>query len=78
MESSLRDRARGAKYWVGIVALVLAAILIFQNAQKVNVDFFFWESQTPLIFALLLAFVLGVVVGLVLPRFRQPKPSRDD
>jgi len=49
---------------------VLAAIFILQNSQKVTVEFFFSETETPLIFALLLAAVLGFIIGLALPRFR--------
>lgn len=50
---------------------MLAAIFILQNSQKVKVQFFFSETQTPLIFALLLAVALGFVIGLALPRFRR-------
>ena len=53
-----------------IGALVLALIFILQNSQKVSVKFFFSETETPLIFALLLVGALGFVIGLALPRFR--------
>ena len=53
------------------MAFVVAAIFILQNSQKVEVKFFFSTTTTPLIFALLLAAVLGFVVGLGLPRFRR-------
>ena len=66
-------KERGARFYITIVALVLAAIFILQNTQKVEVKFFFSTSNLPLIFALLLAAVLGFVIGLVLPRFRRPK-----
>ncbi|MGZ5358645.1 MAG: lipopolysaccharide assembly protein LapA domain-containing protein, partial [Solirubrobacterales bacterium] len=42
-------------------------------SQKVAVKFFFSETQTPLIFALLLVGLLGFVIGLALPRFRRPR-----
>ena len=54
-----------------IGAVVLAAIFILQNSQKVQVKFFFSETDTPLIFALLFAVLLGFVIGLGLPRFRR-------
>jgi uncharacterized integral membrane protein len=66
-------KERGARFYITIVALVLAAIFILQNTQKVEVKFFFSTSNLPLIFALLLAAVLGFVIGLALPRFRRPK-----
>ena len=61
---------RGGRFWVAVVAIVLAAIFLIQNSQKVTVDFIFSSTETPLIFALLIAGVLGFVIGLVLPRFR--------
>jgi uncharacterized integral membrane protein len=56
---------------VAIGALVLAAIFILQNSEETEVKFFFSTTEIPLIFALLLAFALGLIVGLVLPRFRR-------
>jgi uncharacterized integral membrane protein len=64
-------RESRTRLYVGLVALLLAIIFIVQNSQKVTVDFIFSETETPLIFALLLATVLGVIIGLVLPRFRR-------
>jgi len=57
--------------WVGILAVILAAWFILANSQKVEVQFFFSETETPLIFALLFAALLGFVIGLALPRFRR-------
>jgi uncharacterized integral membrane protein len=68
-------KERGARFYVTIIALVLAAIFVLQNTQKVEVKFFFSTTNIPLIFALLLAAVLGFVIGLALPRFRRPKPK---
>ena len=65
------QRESRTRLYVGLVALLLAIIFIVQNSQKVTVDFIFSETETPLIFALLLATVLGVIIGLVLPRFRR-------
>ncbi len=59
------------RLWVAIAAVVLAAIFILQNSEETEVKFFFSTTEIPLIFALLLAFGLGLVVGLVLPRFRR-------
>ena len=61
------------RLYVAIGAVVLAAIFILQNSEETEVKFFFSTTEIPLIFALLLAFGLGLVAGLVLPRFR----SRD-
>jgi uncharacterized integral membrane protein len=65
-------KERGARFYVIIVAFVLAAIFILQNTQKVEVKFFFSTTNLPLVFALLIAAILGFVIGLALPRFRRP------
>jgi uncharacterized integral membrane protein len=59
------------RLYVVIAVVVLAAIFILQNSEETKVKFFFSTTEIPLIFALLLAFVLGLIVGLVLPRFRR-------
>ena len=65
------QKERGARFYVTVAAVVLAAIFILQNTQQVKVKFFFSTSTIPLIFALLLAAVLGFIIGLALPRFRR-------
>jgi uncharacterized integral membrane protein len=62
---------RGARFYVTVALIVLAAIFILQNTQKVKVEFFFSTTDIPLIFALLLAALLGFLIGLALPRFRR-------
>jgi uncharacterized integral membrane protein len=64
-------KGRSIRFWITLAAFVLSAIFIFQNSQEVEVKFFFSTTNTPLIFALLLAAVLGFIVGLGLPRFRR-------
>jgi len=64
---------RGARFYILIALVVLAAIFILQNTQEVEVKFFFSTTRIPLIFALLLAAGLGFLIGLGLPRFRRPK-----
>jgi uncharacterized integral membrane protein len=59
------------RLYATIAVVVLAAIFILQNTEEAEVHFFFSTTEIPLIFALLLAFGLGLVVGLVLPRFRR-------
>ena len=66
-----QHKRRGARFWIMIAVIVVTAIFILQNSQKVEVKFFFSTTTTPLIFALLLAAVLGFIIGLALPRFRR-------
>jgi uncharacterized integral membrane protein len=65
------DREGRWRLYLGLLALLLAIIFIVQNSQEVTVDFIFSETETPLIFALLFSTLLGVIIGLVLPRFRR-------
>lgn len=57
--------------WALGIAVLLALILIFQNSQDVKVKFLFVDTTTPLIFALLIATVLGAVIGYVAPLVRR-------
>jgi uncharacterized integral membrane protein len=60
---------RSARFYIWIAVIVIAAVFILQNTQHVDVKFFFSTTNIPLIFALLLAAVLGFIIGLALPRF---------
>ena len=52
-------------------AVLLVVILIAQNSQEVKVKFLFVDTTTPLIFALLIAALLGAVIGYVGPLVRR-------
>ena len=73
MNDELRPRTsrRGARFYIWVAVIVITAVFIIQNSQKVDVKFLFSTTNIPLIFALLLAAVLGFVIGLALPRFRR-------
>jgi uncharacterized integral membrane protein len=62
---------RSTRFYVWVAVIVLTLVFIFQNSQEVKVKFFFSTVHTPLIWALLLAAVLGFGIGLALPRFRR-------
>jgi len=66
-------KERGARFYLMVAAVVIAGVFVFQNTQKVQVKFFFSTTNVPLVFALLLAAILGFIIGLALPRFRRPK-----
>lgn len=67
-----RGRTEGTswKRWAGGIALVLLLIFIVLNTQEVEVNFIVGTARTPLIFALLIAGVLGALVGWLVPRVR--------
>jgi uncharacterized integral membrane protein len=76
--SRQEHRTNWRMWTIAIVALLLL-ILIIQNSQKVELHFFFADTQMPLFFALLIAAVLGALVGWLLPRFRRSrKVSKDE
>ena len=59
------------KAWgLGFVGLLLA-IFVIQNLQKVQVDFLFIHTTTPLVFALVIAGVLGALIGWLGPKVRR-------
>jgi uncharacterized integral membrane protein len=70
MEGEVRSGGRGAKFWLMLVLLALGFIFIAVNFQKVTIDFIVGETKAPLVVALVIAGLLGFVIGLILPRFR--------
>jgi uncharacterized integral membrane protein len=61
----------GWRAYVLGIAILLLMIFVFQNSQKVTVDFLFVETETPLIFALLVAGGLGALIGWAWPHVRR-------
>ncbi len=70
-DSGGRDLVRNPKLWGIVVALVLLAIFIAENSQDVEIRFLFVETETPLIFGLLIAGILGFVIGWLAPIIRR-------
>ena len=64
-------QARNWRSWALGIAVLLVVIFVAQNAQEVKVDFLFVHTTTPLIFALLIAVLLGAVIGYVGPVVRR-------
>ncbi len=55
------------------IAVLVAAFVIFvvQNGRAVPVRFLIWDVNTHLAWALIVAGVLGFLIGLALPRLRR-------
>ena len=72
-EVAPHQEGRGWRFYVIVVAVVLLLIFVIQNAQSVPVDFLFTTVDTPLFFALLVAGVLGAVIGWAWPHVRRDR-----
>jgi uncharacterized integral membrane protein len=70
MEGVPRSDGRGARFWLTMVLIALAVLFIAVNFQKVKIDFVVGSAEAPLVVALLIAGLLGFLLGLILPRFR--------
>lgn len=53
-----------------IVVAVLVIIFIAQNTEKATISFLFLDIQTGVWFAFLVALLLGMVLGWLLPKLR--------
>jgi uncharacterized integral membrane protein len=70
MEGATRSEGRGARFWLIVVLIAIGILFIAVNFQKVTIDFVVGETKAPLVVALLIAGLIGFLIGLVLPRFR--------
>lgn len=57
--------------WALGIAVLLLAIIVIQNSQEVDVDILFINTSAPLIVLLLIAAVLGAIIGYVAPVVRR-------
>jgi uncharacterized integral membrane protein len=71
IEGLPRREGRGWRFYLLVTAGVLLAIFVIQNSQSVEVEFLFTSTDTPLIFALLVAGGLGAVIGWAWPHVRR-------
>jgi uncharacterized integral membrane protein len=73
--------ARWLRLLVGAAALVYLILFVSLNTRKVRVDFVFGSTRLRLIWAILLAGVVGFLIGMLLPHVyrlrrwrRRPRP----
>jgi uncharacterized integral membrane protein len=65
------------KAWGLGILVVLVIIFIAQNSQSVKVKFLFVDTTAPLIFALAIATILGMIIGYVGPVVRRHRRQDD-
>ena len=63
-------RERGAKFWLFIIAAAIAIVFIVLNSKDVEVNFLLATVNTSLVVALLVATLLGMIVGWLAARLR--------
>ena len=67
----VRREGTNWRVWALGIAVLLLAIIVAQNAQDVDVDILFINTTAPLIVMLLIAAVLGAIIGYVAPLVRR-------
>jgi len=50
------------------VLLILAAVIIFQNTEPVDLKMLFWNFQASLIVLLILVLIIGIIIGYFLTK----------
>jgi uncharacterized integral membrane protein len=70
-----KKEGRGWRFYLLAVAALLLLILIIQNAQKVEIDLLFVNTEAPLIVALVIAGGLGALIGWALPHVRRSRKA---
>jgi len=66
-----RREGRGWRFYLLATAAIILLVFVIQNSQSVRVEFLFTSTDTPLIFALLVAGGLGAVIGWAWPHVRR-------
>lgn len=66
-------KERSWRFYVAVVAAIVALVLILQNSQKVEVNFIFATTNTPLFFILIITFALGALAGWLWPHVRRDR-----
>jgi uncharacterized integral membrane protein len=64
------------KHLALIILGILFVVFIAQNSQLVELRFLFWSVYLSRVFILLGTFFLGLIVGILIPRFGKKKNKR--
>jgi uncharacterized integral membrane protein len=59
----------------GIVVFALTLVFIFQNTEKADIKFLFFNWSVGIWFGLLIAFLLGALAGWFVPRWRSRRQA---
>lgn len=61
---------RGWRFYLACGIALLALIIVVQNTESTTVRILFAETEMPLIFALVVAILIGVAIGWLTPKVR--------
>lgn len=78
MEASNQPKPKkrsNAKLVVAAIAAVLAIVFVIVNTNQVEINFIFFKVTAPLLIALIVAMLLGFIVGLIFPKLRADKSA---
>ena len=78
MEASNQSKPKkrsNAKLIVAAIAAVLAILFVIVNTNQVKINFIFFKVTAPLLVALIVAMLLGFIVGLIFPKLRADKSA---
>jgi uncharacterized integral membrane protein len=64
---------RGWRFYLACFIALLALIIVMQNTESVTVTILFAETSMPLFFLLVVALLLGVTIGWLIPKVRGSK-----
>lgn len=56
---------------VGVVVIALLVVFVLQNRTSAEITFLFWDTNTSIAWALLIAAAFGLGLGLALPRLHR-------
>ena len=74
MESgSVQKARRGAKFWAFLIVAAIAVVFILLNSKSVDINFIVATVNTSLVVALLVATLLGIVIGYLAALFSRGK-----
>lgn len=66
----LKKEGRGWRFYAACTIGLLALIIVLQNTESTTVTILFAETEMPLIFALLVAILIGIAIGWLTPKVR--------
>lgn len=65
------------KLIISLIFGFLVLIIIIQNVREVPTDILFWSINLPHIFLLFIVFVIGILVGMMLPGLMEKKSKSE-